>query len=306
VFSFQPAILTLIITLLISTVVLTRLAPGRRRGARSRLEKARFLFVLFFTLSSALRLIQYYQGGNLNPTPTVTHAFIFMFSVEYWVLCFYLLQLFSASTTMTGNTFPWLRLRIFIPILLGLWGIGYFFRDPIADRIIQLFSRMPIIYLGAYGILLWHQIRRFRSFPLVVNRHAALFSNLYFQSLILIRFLLTRREIDHNILYMLLPAHGIIFALLLLLQAFAPGGQSPRYPPAVSLADPKPFARQYDLSSREADILQELLTGKGNRQIAETLGITINTVKFHIAHIYQKCDVGNRVQLINRINTINE
>jgi DNA-binding NarL/FixJ family response regulator len=55
------------------------------------------------------------------------------------------------------------------------------------------------------------------------------------------------------------------------------------------------------LTSREQEVLQELLLGKSNREIAAALYITENTVKTHAKNIYSKYDVRSRAELISTI-----
>jgi len=52
------------------------------------------------------------------------------------------------------------------------------------------------------------------------------------------------------------------------------------------------FGRQ--LTGREVDILQLLAGGSTNRDIAERLFVSIDTVKTHLEHIYQKLGTGDR------------
>ncbi len=48
------------------------------------------------------------------------------------------------------------------------------------------------------------------------------------------------------------------------------------------------------LTEQEAKVLKLLCEGKTNKDIAQTLGISIHTVKAHITHILQKFNVSNR------------
>jgi DNA-binding NarL/FixJ family response regulator len=50
------------------------------------------------------------------------------------------------------------------------------------------------------------------------------------------------------------------------------------------------------LSSREIEILQNLVDGKDYREIAEQLFLSPNTVRTHIANIYKKLQVNNKAQ----------
>ncbi len=52
-----------------------------------------------------------------------------------------------------------------------------------------------------------------------------------------------------------------------------------------------------EFTNREYDVLRELVTGKSNRQIADTLAVSEETVKSHIQHMLDKTGYGNRVEL---------
>jgi DNA-binding CsgD family transcriptional regulator len=51
-------------------------------------------------------------------------------------------------------------------------------------------------------------------------------------------------------------------------------------------------------SEREKDVIQLLLQGKGNKQIALALGISSRTVEFHLSNIYAKLGVNTRSEAI--------
>lgn len=65
----------------------------------------------------------------------------------------------------------------------------------------------------------------------------------------------------------------------------------------------KQFLEEYKISKREEEVIQQLCEGKTNKEISETLFISLQTVKDHVYSIYQKTDVKNRVQLINLIQS---
>ena len=54
------------------------------------------------------------------------------------------------------------------------------------------------------------------------------------------------------------------------------------------------------LTSRESDVLELLAEGLSNRRVAERLGISEHTVKFHVASIYGKLGASSRAELIRR------
>jgi DNA-binding CsgD family transcriptional regulator len=66
----------------------------------------------------------------------------------------------------------------------------------------------------------------------------------------------------------------------------------------VSLNDtPSPADYKYKFSKREAEIIDALIQGKNNRQIAQCVNLSCNTIKTHVKNIYKKAGVGNRTEL---------
>lgn len=54
----------------------------------------------------------------------------------------------------------------------------------------------------------------------------------------------------------------------------------------------------YDLTTRETEILNLIVEGKANQQIADNLFIAESTVKFHINNIFGKLGVADRTQAV--------
>jgi DNA-binding CsgD family transcriptional regulator len=59
----------------------------------------------------------------------------------------------------------------------------------------------------------------------------------------------------------------------------------------------------YGVTKRERQIVQKICLGKTNKQIAEELFISLQTVKDHTHRIYSKIGVNSRVQLVQMMNT---
>jgi DNA-binding NarL/FixJ family response regulator len=59
--------------------------------------------------------------------------------------------------------------------------------------------------------------------------------------------------------------------------------------------------RSYRLSDREAQVVDLVLRGYGNRDIAHALGIAPTTAKKHLSSIFNKVGVDTRAQLISRL-----
>lgn len=69
--------------------------------------------------------------------------------------------------------------------------------------------------------------------------------------------------------------------------------------PFMDLSKPSndPFAA---LTPRERELLAALSDGRANARIADDLGISLNTVKFHLKNLYGKLTVKNRAQAVVR------
>lgn len=65
---------------------------------------------------------------------------------------------------------------------------------------------------------------------------------------------------------------------------------------------PELFVREFDLSKREAEVLEQLCLGLSNRDIGEKLFISPRTVENHVYNLYRKCGVGRRMELCNLLN----
>ncbi len=56
-------------------------------------------------------------------------------------------------------------------------------------------------------------------------------------------------------------------------------------------------ASRYGLTDRQMEIVTAIVAGSSNRVIAESLGISEDTVKQHLTSIFDKCGVSSRVEL---------
>jgi DNA-binding CsgD family transcriptional regulator len=59
-----------------------------------------------------------------------------------------------------------------------------------------------------------------------------------------------------------------------------------------------PSRRRWNLTARQTEVLELVARGMTNTSIAETLGIRLGTVEFHISAIFDKAGVSSRAALI--------
>jgi LuxR family maltose regulon positive regulatory protein len=91
-----------------------------------------------------------------------------------------------------------------------------------------------------------------------------------------------------------------------LLTAFSPGSATHKPPRGLELSRGR-LAEQSliePLSERELDVLHLIALGDSNQEIADRLVITLDTVKRHVTHIFEKLGVHNRVQAVARARAL--
>jgi len=61
------------------------------------------------------------------------------------------------------------------------------------------------------------------------------------------------------------------------------------------------FCKHYQLTDREKDIVEVMMSGKSNKEIADTLFISLRTVGAYLQNVYKKTGVSNRFALYSLI-----
>jgi DNA-binding NarL/FixJ family response regulator len=58
------------------------------------------------------------------------------------------------------------------------------------------------------------------------------------------------------------------------------------------------------LSARERDVLEQVAHGFANKEIADRLNITAETVRWHLKHIFQKLHVRSRTEAAMKLRPL--
>lgn len=72
------------------------------------------------------------------------------------------------------------------------------------------------------------------------------------------------------------------------------------FPPEAAEAPGEVVRRPGALTAREVAAVRALATGKGNKQLADSLGVSESTFKSHLRAVYRKLGVRTRVQAVGR------
>lgn len=95
----------------------------------------------------------------------------------------------------------------------------------------------------------------------------------------------------------------LIAAAFIALGLWAGRRLTPR-PAAAAFERNHAAIRSLGLTARECEILALLASGRSNKEMARALGISPNTVKTHIARVFEKLAVQKRVQAIEKARSL--
>ena len=96
---------------------------------------------------------------------------------------------------------------------------------------------------------------------------------------------------------------GLLAAGFAALGVWAGARLTPR-PRGAGFARNDAALRTLGMTAREAEILALLASGRSNKELARSLGISPNTVKTHIARIYEKLGVARRIEAIEKARAL--
>lgn len=68
----------------------------------------------------------------------------------------------------------------------------------------------------------------------------------------------------------------------------------------LTMRDRRPDEEPIKLTKREIEVLTLVIEGKSSKEVADMLYVSKRTVDFHLANIYDKLQVTNRVQAFRR------
>ena len=76
------------------------------------------------------------------------------------------------------------------------------------------------------------------------------------------------------------------------------------YHRTILLVEDDAAIRSLGISDREREVLDLLASGAANKVIARRLGISPNTVKTHVARLFEKLEAANRTEAIHKARTL--
>ena len=199
------------------------------------------------------------------------------------------------------------HVAVFALLLLGAWmAVARLQAGPASPLDILGFIEaaamvgVELLYFAAFLVLVW----RFRVVAEGDKRRVLLvFSALLCGAFVARSLLAALVLIDIRLGAVgLLAFHGSNLPALLYLRANADRVFAPVKAEHATKQGMEHVLDHYGVTKRERQIVQKICLGKTNKQIAEELFISLQTVKDHTHRIYSKIGVNSRVQLVQMMN----
>lgn len=101
------------------------------------------------------------------------------------------------------------------------------------------------------------------------------------------------------------PLYVTAVALVFIVVGIWIGQRTARPAASREAFEPNDQALDYlGISPRELEVLELLAQGHSNKEIGKTLFVSPNTVKTHLANLYQKLEVSRRTQAVQKARSL--
>lgn len=220
-------------------------------------------------------------------------------------------MLVSMACSMFGKTFKpaWhsLHVVVFVLLLLGSWlAISVLQAEP-ASRFVSLglvealtMIGLELIYYTAFLVLVWRQGAAAEGDKRrILLGFAALLSGGFAVRSLLAAVVLVDVRLGP---VALLAVHASNLPALLYLRANGDRVFAPVKAETATKLGMEHVFEKFGVTKREQQVVQKICLGKTNKQIAEELFISLQTVKDHTHRIYSKIGVNSRMQLVQMMN----
>ena len=195
---------------------------------------------------------------------------------------------------------PWRRIQIlrFYPLAMVYFGMG------LASQLVdsEVFDRWAFVvqtlrFLGMYVyciVTLWVNLKNIEDRS---SRGVALAINIVSLSLtpLSVFSIFFRAVADFSY-----PVYVLAFSIIIMVYDYIRFGldrQKQENKPELSFES----LSRYKISEREFTVVQLICDGLTNKEIAQELNISVNTVNNHVANIFSKMDVRSRIDLLKAL-----
>ena len=192
----------------------------------------------------------------------------------------------------------WFTVAYFISLVIGFLLVGLYFQRQVNSHgvidlhfIIRILAIVNLCFIGLGGIIMFSKKKKS-----ITSGSPLLLLSLEIIPFVLFTIALFMVSSHWSMAIVTILFYFSAISILPAWLYFKSEGQH------ENLNDFSSFCAKYEISRREAEIIKEICQGKSNKEIADALYITLQTVKDHTHRIYLKTGVSNRVQLSNLVN----
>jgi len=289
------------------------LARKLQKASRQYFLSSYTAFLLAFNIAGILNLIVGDLAGAVMkdlPARSMTPVYILfgLVALPLLALAYYLFIDFVAGLLDEDVRAGWRAAYIIVWIVLG---IVFLFRAKAAlvgktlpvDQTLSLISG-GVVFLIPFGVLGYLALRSLGPTHARERRNLLAFAGVSAASFVLFYFALIAVEAGTP-LRLTVPV--VLFAAnaapLWVLRRLLVRNFPPVLPGVFEGPPAERFLLEFQISSREGEILALLLKGKSNKQIEAELFISPHTVRNHVHNIYKKLGVSSRLHLLNFIRS---
>lgn len=192
---------------------------------------------------------------------------------------------------------PWRRAKnlVFFPLAIVYLGIGIaslIVRSSTFDFWARLLQTLVVLGMYVYCIVvLWVNLKNIDDKPV---RNICLSINIVSLSLIPLSILSVFFHVVSDFSY---PVYILAFSIITLVYHFVRFGldkQEEQNRPSLDFES----LQRYKISEREFSVVKLICEGMTNKEIAQELSISVNTVNNHVANIFSKMEVRSRIDLL--------
>lgn len=293
----QWIILIFFVSLLAGMAALSALFQMARES-NERLLKEFLFFFSAFTLMILLSLVYYYTVAHV-PSPSLVYIQVLLIVSQAvnTVFVYSLARYTNAQKNLSG--IRWLHYA-----LIGA-SVVFFVSGLLAGRpslenkgFIALQAPWSTVYIILFAVLLSYSFLPFQGKPSGAQdgSFGRFTKKLDSLSYVFLPFIMADILLNNSLPVRFFPLLYTLYAVLL--TVFINRGRRTFYDPSARLTADEAFYEQKGLSRREREVLELIVQGQTNPQIAKRLFISLPTVKTHIQRIFQKTGVESRFELV--------
>ncbi|MCQ2412549.1 MAG: response regulator transcription factor [Sphaerochaetaceae bacterium] len=192
---------------------------------------------------------------------------------------------------------PWRRAKnlVFFPMAIVYLGVGiasFIVESKVFDFWAVLAQTLIVLGMYIYCIVvLWVNLKNIDDKPV---RNICLTINIVSLSLIPLSILSVFFSVVSDFSYPIYILAFSIVALVYLFVRFGIDRQEEQNKPTLDYES----LQRYKISEREFSVVKLICEGMTNKEIAQELSISVNTVNNHVANIFNKMEVRSRIDLL--------